>query len=314
MLLMEAMSMRFFDLHCDTLYRALDEKKDINKGNMHVQLERAKIFKTYIGCFAAWISDNLRREKAIDLFENIYNKLESERENGLVKCESKKDLENVLYKGKIGAVFTVEGGAVLAGDISRVKKIYDYGVRAMTLTWNGSCELGDGIGVENTKGLTEFGKEAVKEMEEVGIIVDISHASERLFYDVSNIASKPFIATHSNARKICNHRRNLTDEQIRTIKSVKGLIGINFCRDFLSEKSRVSKADIIKHIEYFLSMGCEDILCIGSDFDGADMPDDIKGIESMPEIYEECLKLNYNEELVDKIFFNNAYKFFKENI
>ena len=183
----------------------------------------------------------------------------------------------------------------------------------MTLTWNGTCEIGDGVGVENSKGLSKFGSLVIKEMEKYGIIVDISHASEKLFYDISQTASKPFIATHSNSKCICPHRRNLTDEQFKVIKSFGGIVGITFAKDFLSQKD-AGVTDIIKHIEYFLSLSGENTLSIGSDFDGTDMPKGINDIESVYDLYEQMLRLNYNESLLDKIFYKNAYDFIINNI
>lgn len=181
----------------------------------------------------------------------------------------------------------------------------------MTLTWNGKCEVGDGADFKG--GLSNFGYEVVKKMEETGIIIDISHASEKLFDDVSQIASKPFIATHSNSRAVCSHRRNLTDEQFETIKSVKGLVGITFCNYFLSDKKQACFDDLLRHIEYFLERGGENVLAVGSDFDGAELPECISGIESIEKIYENFLKY-YSKELLNKIFFENAYNFVRLNL
>ena len=299
--------MKFFDLHCDTLYRAVDENKDLSENNFDVSLEKMKSFDKYVGCFAAWISDDYRGKAAFEKFKVMYDKLIESQGYGLKVCNALGDIDKTCS----GAVFTVENGAALGGEISIVELLKDLGVKVMTLTWNGSNELGDGIGVEKPKGITKFGIEAVKNMEQNGIVVDLSHASEQLFYDVASVAKKPYIATHSNARRECGHKRNLTDEQILDIKSVGGIIGVNFCDYFLKDGGGAKISDVFKNIEYFLSMGCEDILCIGSDFDGAEMPSEITGIESVQKIYDYCLAENYPEELVDKIFFENAYNFFR---
>ncbi len=309
--------MRFFDLHCDTLYRILEENQNIYSNTFHVDISRTSKYKPYIGCHAIFIPDEYRGQNALDLFNRAYKQLclQEEKFNKYIKvCKNSLDIKNINEDHiKQGIIFTVEGGAALAGNINNVKHLYNLGVKIMTLTWNGSCEIGDGVGVENSRGLSKFGASVIKEMENYGIIVDISHASEKLFYDVSQVASKPFIATHSNAKYICPHRRNLTDEQFKVIKSSGGIVGITFAKDFLSQKD-ASLTDIIKHIEHFLSLSGENTVSIGSDFDGTNMPKGIDGIESIYSLYEQMLKLNYNESLIDKIFYKNAYNFIINNI
>jgi membrane dipeptidase len=306
--------MRFFDLHCDTLYRSVTEAQDIYKNDFHVSVDRAKNYYPYIGCFAVWIRDDIRGEKAVEFFDSAVKKLRDQEflyGEFLKICGSVKDMQDVseMEANKSGIVLTVEGGAVLAGDINRVKYLGSAGVKIMTLTWNGNCELGDGVGVKNPEGLTDFGRQVVQSMEKFGIIVDVSHASEKLFYDVSEIATKPFIATHSNSKKICDNRRNLTDEQFRIIRDRGGVVGITFCKDFLTTESNASFDDILRHVEYFLALGGENTVSIGSDFDGADIPIQMAGIESITNLYEHFLKKGYGEKLLDKIFFDNAYKF-----
>ncbi len=311
--------MRFFDLHCDTLYRALVEEQDLYENDFHVSIKRVKNFNPYIGCFAVWIPDDVRGKKAKKLFYTAAQKLHNQEflhSEHFKVCNSFEDIRNITKNkkkdGKNGIILTVEGGAVLAGDLSRVKLLSDLGVKMMTLTWNGKCELGDGVGVENSKGLTIFGRQVVQEMEKYGIIVDVSHASEKLFYDVNATAMRPFVATHSNSKTVCGNRRNLTDEQFKIIKERSGLVGITFCNDFLIENANAGFDDILKHAEHFLSLGGEDTLSIGSDFDGADIPDQITGVESIEALYEYFLIKNYSETLVDKIFFSNAYRFMRK--
>lgn len=198
----------------------------------------------------------------------------------------------------------------MAGSFEKIAYLADCGVKVLTLTWNGNCEIGDGAMVENPHGLTQFGKKAISELERCGIVIDVSHASEPLFYDVAQQSTKPFIATHSNARKICKHQRNLTDEQFTIIKNRGGLVGLNFYPNFLNDKNVANFDDILCHAEHFLSLGGEKVLAIGSDFDGATMPNGISGIESVEELANYFLKHNYSQELVDAIFFQNAYNFF----
>lgn len=308
----------FFDLHCDTLSKALNEDKKLYENNFHISLKRAQKYENYIECFAVWIPDEFRGEAATDLFNRAYKKLIFEQKNNednFLICKDATDIEELVNsRCTIGAILTVEGGAVLGGKLENVKYLRDKGVRIMTLTWNGTCEVGDGVGVPSAGGLSEFGRKAVKEMEKCGIIVDVSHASEKMFYDVCEISEKPFIATHSNSKKMCSHRRNLTDEQFKIISGRGGIVGINFCKDFLSDKNFPNLDDIIKHVDHFLELGGENTIAFGSDFDGCDVPNEIAGIEYIENLYEYFLKKNYNQNVVDKMFFDNAYKFMIDNL
>jgi len=181
----------------------------------------------------------------------------------------------------------------------------------MTLTWNSSCEIGDGADAKSPKGLTNFGKEVIAEMERQNIAIDISHASDALFYDVASLTAKPFLATHSNSRTLCGHRRNLTDEPFQVIRDRGGLVGINFVPEFLNESGIADLQDVLKHVEHFLALGGERCLAVGSDFDGiGTLPSGITGVESIENLAEEMLRHNYSENLVHSILFDNAYHFF----
>ena len=308
--------MKFFDLHCDTLYEIYKQKQDLYENNCHVSIKRSKYINKYIGCFAIWMPDNYRGSEALCFFDNVYKNflLEKDKNSFFLECINKsKDMDD-FAKEKIGVILTVEGGSVLGGDINRIKYLKHAGVKVITLTWNGPNEIGDGCRVLNSRGITDFGIKAVKEMEKAGIVIDISHASEHLFYDVANISKKPFIATHSNSYSVCSNKRNLTDEQFRIIRDKGGIVGITFCKKFLNSDKDASLSDIIKHIEHFLALSGEKVLSIGSDFDGADIVNGISGIQSMEILCEYLLKHNYNDELIYNIFYNNAYKFFQKMI
>ena len=216
------MTMNLFDLHCDTLYRAYTEKSTLFNDEFHISFNKSKYIDKYIQCLAVWIPDEYRGESAEKLFSGCVGKLDEQIKNtDIIKCVTRDDFESV---GKTGVVLTVESGAAIGGKLENIKKYADMGVKMMTLTWNGTNELGDGVGVEDSKGLSEFGRKAVKELERNKIILDISHASERLFYDVAETAESPLVASHSNAKKICSHKRNLSDSQFDIIKKSGGLV------------------------------------------------------------------------------------------
>lgn len=307
--------MKLFDLHCDTLYRAYTENGSLFDDRFHISFRKSGGISPYIQCLAVWIPDEYRNASAMKLFEVCTGLLRRELQNSeLVFCRTAEDLQAVSDNQRTGVVLTVEGGAVLGGQLENLRVLREAGVQMMTLTWNGANELGDGVGVENAKGLTAFGRQVVREMERLHMIVDVSHASEGLFRDVAEISTRPFVASHSDAKSICDHRRNLTDQQFCEIRDRGGLVGLNFCVDFLNKYATNAKmCDIIKNAEHFLSLGGEKILAMGGDFDGADIPADMRGIDSMPALYEMFLR-HYSEELVEDIFFGNAIRFFQRNM
>ncbi len=304
--------MHLIDLHCDTLYRAITEDLHIDSKKMDLQINFSNSDKT-LQCFAIWLPDDYTEDIADETFFNSANLIFNECKRCNIPLISKEDkITDCFNCNKYTACFTVENGSALNGRIENVKRFSDLGVKIMTLTWNGKNKIGDGVNVENPKGITEFGKQVVSEMEKNNIIIDVSHASEKLFYDVAENTHRPFIATHSNSYSVTQHKRNLKDKQIKVIIDRGGIIGINFYKAFLNNKpNKSSKLDILKHVDHFLSLGGENNISIGSDFDGCELPSDIKGGSSMGEIYEMFLMHNYNESLIRKIFYENALNFFE---
>ncbi len=309
--------MHFFDLHCDTLYRALAEGKSLDDESLSVSFKKMCEFDLYIGCFAVWIPDNFRGEKALKLFDDavdLLNEFIQKNSYEVSILKSKEDLEALTSFGKgHGVILTVEGGGILGGEIKNIDYLYKKGVKMITLTWNGSCEIGDGVGVKKPCGLSGFGYKAIALMEKLNIIIDLSHASQKLFYDVYEKAKSPFVVSHSNSQSVCKNPRNITDEQFEMIKQRKGLVGINFCQEFLNEKKEATYDEVRRHIEYFLERGGENILSFGSDFDGSSVPRDLSDICKLENLYEFFLIKNYNEEVLNKIFFKNAFDFIIKN-
>lgn len=294
--------MRYFDLHCDTLYKAVKNNSILDNPDYEVTISRGKQFEAWHQCMAIWIPDDISAQDGFILFEKALS---------LLKDQSKRHKIPISdYKSPHSVILTVENGNLLCGKTDRIKYLSDCGVRMLTLTWNAENYIGGGVDAPQ-KGLSKFGRLCIPELEKNNIIIDVSHSSEKTFYDVAQLIKKPIAASHSNSKKVCDHRRNLSDEQFLFISKTGGIVGLNFHRDFLkSDPAEASVKDVLLHAEHFLGLGGEDSLCIGSDFDGSDIPEDLNSIEKIPNLYESFLKIGYTEQLVQKIMYYNAYNFF----
>lgn len=298
--------MQFFDLHCDTLYKAATEGKTLDEPHYEVSFSKGNSsFTKWRECTAIWIPDNMNILEMRTLFESACGVLRDESKRLSVPV-------NDLNSRKNSFILTVENGALIGDDITYIRILKEAGVKMLTLTWNAENSIGGGADAQGV-GLKPFGKLCVKTLESEGIIIDVSHASDRLFWDVAEIANKPFVASHSNSRSVCNHRRNLTDEQFEYISKIGGLVGLNFHVVFLNDNpSEASADDILKHAYHFLSLGGENTLAIGSDFDGATMPKSIGSIAKIENLYNLFIKQGFNEQVVQKIMHDNAHNFFSK--
>ena len=185
------------------------------------------------------------------------------------------------------------------------------GVRLITLTWNNDNAAASSITADYDRGLTAFGKESLTEALKLGITLDVSHASlasaDQIF-ELSVKHGRSVMASHSNAFSICPVSRNLSDRQIRDILALNGVIGLNLYQNFLSVGEKPSRWDVLRHVEYFLEQGCENALCFGCDMDGAELPEDLHDLSSIPSL-REFLADYYDGKILDQLFFQNAYHF-----
>ena len=303
--------MKVFDLHCDTISECYKHQKNIRTNDMHLSLEKAAEYGEYCQVFAIWITDDKRGQTAVDYFNNVADLYYE-------SIEANSDLFSAYGSGKdtpVKGILACEGGSACGGTLEGLRNMYERGVRLVTLTWNANNEIGGGALSEG--GITPFGVEFVKECEHLGVIVDVSHLNRETFWDVVKVTEKPFVASHSNANIVNNEygmRRNLDDEQIEVIRDRKGLIGLNFCAAFLQQEEHPGLLSLCEQIKHFLDMGCEDVIALGSDYDGCSMIDELKGAEKMKDIYDFLLSQGFSQEIVDKIFYKNAKRFFNENV
>lgn len=306
--------MNVFDLHCDTIGECCTQNQGLCRNHLDVSLCKGEYLDNWCEVFAVWMPDEYRGQAAIDYFDKVFEKFQCEMaENSLqIKhCLTVDDINKTLAEGKCAAILSAEGGSAVAGSLDRLHDLYTIGVRLITLTWNGSNEIGNGSGSCQNDGLTAFGKQAVREMERLKMVIDVSHLNESGFYDVASETDGPFIASHSNASAVFYHARNLDDRQIKILIEKQGLMGINFCEYFLGTKCDDGFEAVYRHISHVLDLGGEDILSIGSDYDGCPMNPELKGIEKLPDLREYLLKKGLADETIENIFFKNAYKVFE---
>lgn len=303
--------MKVFDLHCDTITECCKNCVSLYDNDMHLSLKRMEKFQKYIQIFAVWIRDEMRGEVACQYFDKVadyfYKQIE-ENKNVISAFGDKSET-------KVKAILSVEGGSACGGTLDGLTHLYNRGVKLVTLTWNSPNEIASGAFSEG--GFTSFGKDFVKLAEEYGIILDVSHLNRESFYDFIKISNKPFVASHSNADIVENpkgRKRNLTDEQIRLIKERNGIIGLNFCRNFLESDGFFGIDSLVRQIDYFLSLGCENNIALGSDYDGCSIHSDFAGVEKLFSVYNILAEKGYSRELLDKIFYENAHRFFSENL
>lgn len=313
-------SYALIDLHCDTLtdwkYTSTGNPDTLDDPKRVLSLSSIPADVHWSQFFAVFIPDEERGQKAIDYFE--FNRASFERQmkqfaDRVAPCRNADDMEAAWAAGKTAAFLTVENGSVFAGDLNRVKTVADQGVRAVTLVWNGENEIGSGHTTDH--GLSDFGKQVIPEMEKQNIIIDVSHLNDHGFADLLEIAQKPFMATHSNARALCSHKRNLTDDMIAEMVKRDCLIGLNYFVKFLEDEGNVPSFDVIyRHAMHFAELGAMHNLALGSDFDGAVLPECLSSPTKVAEFYEYLLSHGVSQEDADGIFYKNAQKFFHDNL
>ncbi len=304
--------MKIFDAHCDTLSILADRNQSTLNSATMVRRDMMDSYEGYIQVFAAFVSPEEHNplKRAICLSDKFYEEVKN---GDFQVITSAKILDDVIKNSKRGAILSIENGNALCGSIEVLNMLYRVGFRAVTLTWNGSNELGYGAVDSEGKGLTDFGKIVVKRMNELGMVIDVSHLSEKGFWDVAMLSTKPFMASHSNASALCNHPRNLSDSQIKALIEKRGVIGINLYPMFLTGTDKADLSDVIRHIEHILALGGEDSLGIGTDFDGISCtPSGLEDASCLYKIFDELSKRGYSTETIQKISYRNFVRLFSK--
>lgn len=325
--------MAILDLHCDTI-SVIDRLKrkegiDISLKENKLQVDQKKLLSGnyFAQCFAMFVFFDCENpfEACINLIDTFYEKI--------CECEHLKlalnydDLIKNNKDNKISAILTIEEGGVCKNNLSFLNTFYRLGVRMICLNWNfvngvGYPNYGKYIDdkpdfiTPNTKdGLTEFGFSMVKRMNELGMVIDVSHLSDKGFWDVINTSTKPIVASHSNARAVCKFVRNLTDDMIIALHQNGGVMGMNYCAAFLNDDENIGKNTIdwaIEHIKHIKDLVGVDVISLGSDFDGINPDIELKDASYMTMLVERLKIEGFNEEEIDKMCYKNALRVFKE--
>ena len=332
-------------------YSKSNPTQDFFEGNdyCHIDFKKIKISNFLGGFFAIFVPDKepdfnffsrmdagsydfplpeeISSEHAIqatDRMIEILNKIINESNGKIVLCKNGKDLSETYENNKIGVILHIEGAEAIDRNFKSLETLYEKGLRSIGLVWSRKNIFATGVPFSFPKspdigpGLTSLGKELVKICDEKNILIDLSHLNERGFWDVANLSSKPLIATHSNSHEVCEHSRNLTNYQLTAIKESNGIVGINFATAFLRPDGRMisdtSLDLILKHADHLINQLGEDSVAIGSDFDGAVVPDEIKNLSGINVLKKHMHKSNYGKELIEKIFFKNWLNFLKINL
>ena len=315
-----------FDLHCDTVLHMYLENKTLNNWDGHINLAKLKKVGRGAQSFALFLPTYDSAERygisiaPYELFNGMYSvflrELRDNAESIKQVCRAK-DIEDNIKDDKISALLTLEDCVLLDGKIERVDELFEKGVRIAALTWNYENCVGFPNSFdenEHKKGLKPFGFDAVERMNELGIIADVSHLSEGGFWDVARISKKPFVASHSCARALCDHSRNLTDSQLRAVGECGGVVGVNFYSRFLVENSEhTTAADIVRHMDYIKNKAGIEAVALGSDFDGIDCTLDFGDYAGLS-MLTDAMSERFTDDETELICGKNALRVFRDAV
>ncbi|MCI8969760.1 MAG: membrane dipeptidase [Lachnospiraceae bacterium] len=344
--------MKIADMHCDTISEIWESRKQsaspkggspqqLSRNDLHIDIRKMKKAGYLLQNFALYVD----LKKGLDPFEYVMELIDVFREEmGKNKSDIGviKTYDEILAnerQGKMSALMTIEEGGCCKGEIGNLERLYQLGARMMTLTWNYPNELAspnlflknelsgksaekgstlkndEGFNLfDSSKGLTEKGFFFIQRMEELGMIIDVSHLSDAGFWDIVQHTKKPFVASHSNARALCGHCRNLTDDMIRAVAGRGGVIGLNFYGCFLNETndshSRVAR--MAAHARHMLHVGGSGCLGLGSDFDGISGELEIQDCSQMQKLVDGLERANFTGTEIENILWRNVMRVYRE--
>ena len=308
------------DLHCDTILKCMEggERFGIAKNEFGVDLNKLKQANSLAQFFALYV-DLKEFEDPYAYCMKMANKFFRELEQNSEHIQIAKNYKDMIInneQGKLSAFLAIEEGGVLKGELHKLRSFYNLGVRLITLTWNFPNEIGfpSSEPQYSHQGLTTFGYEVVKEMNSLGMIVDVSHLSDKGFYDVANLSSKPFVASHSNARSITPHCRNLSDGMINVLSNKGGVVGINFEKSFLGNQPLSRVEEMVTHISHIKNVGGVDVIAIGTDFDGISDGLEIENIGQINKLILGLQQSHFSDVEIEKILYKNTTRVIQDTL
>ena len=318
----------YFDAHCDTIYRCLEtgENSALDYGENREEQRRYYAASTHLRENGGHI-DLLRGKKfqrCAQFFALFHDAVEAPTDGMWAQCQRMHDfflremtdnadiarhcrtgaeVDEAVSQGMVAALLSIEGADLMDCDVHKIETVSGWGVRLLNPVWNRANVLSGTNAEEPERGLSAEGRDFIRVMEEYGIYSDVSHLSDTGFWDLVRMARRPVIASHSNARAICPHRRNLTDDQFRAIRDLGGVVGLNLYLHFVGEPTTDA---LVAHVEHFLALGGEKTLCLGGDMDGCEaLAGGMTGMQDMPKLYDALKARGYGAELLEDIFWNN---------
>lgn len=299
------------DGHCDSLLDYCSGQRSLRADDGgQWDLRRARQGKLGLQFMAAYIASEYKPERSLTRGLQLLQAaqrflLDNSEEVFLIRTEE--DLNQLPRSGKLGLLLSVEGGEILGDSLFMLDVIHHLGVRALGLTWNQRNAIGDGAGETNSRSrLTHFGEAVVRRMNELGMLVDVSHLNETGFWHVLEISTQSIVASHSCAAALCPHPRNLSDAQLKGLAENGGLIGINFYPNFLKPSGQARREDVVRHITHIADVAGVDAVGMGSDFDGiSEAPEGLESVEKMELLLDDLRLVGFNENEIRKICYGN---------
>ncbi len=320
------MAIPYFDAHCDTIWRCMvtepvadygeteAERRayfqaggSLRKNGGHIDLERSRGFAGRGQFFALYddvksLPPDTAWQRCREMHDWFLREL-ADNEDMVMLCRTGDEANAAVRSGRTAAFLSVEGADLLDCKVENLYTVADWGVRLLNPVWNNANALSGSCAEEPDRGLSAQGRDFIREMERLGVYADVSHLSDPGFWELFRMTERPIVASHSNARALCPHRRNLTDDMFRAIRDTGGVVGINLYRDFVGGTSMDA---LVAHIEHFLALDGEKTLCIGGDLDGCEaLAAGMQGVEDIPHLYEALEKRGYEKSLLEDIFWNN---------
>jgi membrane dipeptidase len=308
------------DLHNDILERiAADTSYRIKNRNTynHTDIPRLKEGGVDLQFFSVWVSPTQYTnfyQQALNML-NLFNREMNENSNSISQARNWNQADSIINQGKIAAVIGVEGGHHIEDSIEKLINLYNAGMRYLTITWNNSTSwaVSAADSRSTTVGLSDFGREVIRKLDSLGVIIDVSHTGIKTIQDILQITTKPIIASHSGVRALRNHTRNLYDWQIQDIANSGGVIGVVFYPPFLNGTNNATIQTVVNHIDYIKNLVGIDYVAIGSDFDGIEVtPIGLEDVSKFPALTEALFNKGYSREDVEKILYKNFQRVFSQ--